>query len=282
MKKILIPTDFSDNAYGALAYAAQLYAEEDCTFFLLHSYTPAIYQSEYVLHSPGQIGLGDIYRIDSEDGLKQFRERAISEFNNPKHRFETHSAFRVLTEAIGSLVEEREIDLIVMGTQGATGAKELFLGSNTVHAIKRAKCPILAIPFPYQFKSPAKILFPTDYEIDYRPNLFRELFFIADLHKAAIEVVHIRQNHEPDAEQDTNKGKLVHLLSDLEHHFHEMPDQGIIEAIHNLQATYDIDLLVMVRNKHTFLENLFSKPVINQIGFHTAIPFLVLPYHLLD
>ena len=43
MKKILIPTDFSDNAYGALAYAAQLYAEEDCTFFLLHSYTPAIY-----------------------------------------------------------------------------------------------------------------------------------------------------------------------------------------------------------------------------------------------
>src|SRR5690606_13556905 len=105
------------------------YADVECTFFLLHSYTPAIYQAEYVLHSPGQIALGDIYRIDSEDGLKQFREKTIAEFNNPKHRFEIHSAFSVLMEAIDELVAERKIDLIIMGTQGATGAKEIFLGS---------------------------------------------------------------------------------------------------------------------------------------------------------
>lgn len=282
MKKILIPTDFSENAYGAMTYAVQLFAEEECTFFLLNSYTPAIYQSEYLLHSPGQIGLGDIYRIDSEDGLKHFRDRIITEYKNPKHRFEIHSAFSVLMEAIDDLVEEENIDMIIMGTQGATGAKEIFLGSNTVHAIKRAKCPILAIPFPYQFKPPKKILFPTDYEIDYRPDLLRELFFITDLHKATIDVVHIRNNYEPDAEQKINKEKLMHLLLDKEHHFHEVPDQGIIEAINDLQVKYSIDLLVMVRNKHTFLENLFSKPVINQIGFHTAIPFLVLPHHLLN
>ena len=282
MKKILIPTDFSDNAYGAIAYAVQLYAEEECTFFLLHSYTPAIYQSEYLLHSPGQVGLGDIYRIDSEDRLKQFREKIISGFNNPKHRFEIHSAFSVLMEAIDDLVAEKEIDLIIMGTQGATGAKEIFLGSNTVHAIKRAKCPILAVPFHFEFEAPKNILFPTDYEIDYHLHLLREVFLILALHKATIEVMHIRNNYKLEDQQEINKGKLGQLLLDKNHHFHEVPDQGILEAINSFQVKHHINLLVMVRNKHTFLENLFSKPVINQIGFHTNIPFLVLPYHLLN
>lgn len=277
MKKILIPTDFSENAYGAMCYAAQLYAETECTFFLLHSYTPAIYQSEYLLHSPGQIGLGDIYRIDSEDNLKLFREKIVSAFRNPKHRFEIHSAFSVLTEAIDDMVEEEKIDLIIMGTQGATGAKEIFLGSNTVHAIKRAKCPVLVIPFPFGFKTPHKILFPTDYGLDYNRDHLKELLLIADLQMATIEVMHISQNYDSDPEEKVNKNKLKQLLSGRTHHFHEMPDQEILEAINDFQVNNDINFLAMIRNKHSFWENLFSKPVIDQIGFHTQIPFLVVP-----
>ncbi|HUH45632.1 MAG TPA: universal stress protein [Arenibacter sp.] len=282
MKKILIPTDFSENAYGAMTYAVQLFEGEECTFYLLNSYTPAIYQSEYLLHSPGQIGLGDIYRIDSEDGLKHFRDRIITEYGNPKHRFEVRSAFSVLMEAIDDLVEEEEIDLIIMGTQGATGAKEIFLGSNTVHAIKRAKRPILAIPFRFEYNAPKKILFPTDYEIDYSTDLLKEVFLIADLHQATIDVLHIKNNYDFDNDLEMGKSKLKGLLSDKKHHFHEVPDRGIIEAINEAQIKYTSNFLVMVRNKHSFLENLFSKPVINQIGFHTKIPFLVLPYHLLN
>lgn len=282
MKKILIPTDFSENAYGAMSYAVQLFAEEECTFFLLHSYTPAIYQSEYLLHSPGQVGLGDIYRIDSEDGLNHFRDRIISEYKNPKHQVEIRSAFSVLMEAIDDLVEEENIDLIFMGTQGATGAKEILLGSNTVHAIKRAKRPILAIPFHFEYEAPRRILFPTDYEIDYSTDFLADVFRIADLHDASIDVLHIKNNYDFDDTLKRNKKELENLLKDKKHHFHEVPDQGIIEAINDAQMKYDINFLVMVKNKHSFWENLFSKPVINQIGFHTNIPFLVLPYHLLE
>ena len=60
MKRIILPTDFSQNAYNAICYAIRLFKEVECTFYLVHTYTPAIYQAEYVLHSPGQIGLGDI------------------------------------------------------------------------------------------------------------------------------------------------------------------------------------------------------------------------------
>ncbi|MCM4169121.1 hypothetical protein KCTC52924_00112 [Arenibacter antarcticus] len=281
MKKVLIPTDFSDNAYGAVSYAVQLLANEECTFHLLHTYTPAIYQSEYLLHSPGQVGLGDIYRLDSEEMLNKLNQRLLADFKNPKHQFETHSAFSIFMEAMDDMVVEKQIDLIIMGTQGATGAKEIFLGSNTVHAIKRAKCPILAVPFSFEYNSPKKILFPTDYEIEYSSSLVKELLFMAKLHSAIVDVMHISNNLELSSFQKENKAKLSGLLGGVEHNFHEVPDQGIIEAINNLQAKFKSNFLVMVKNKHSFLENLFLKPVINQIGFHTTIPFLVLPHHLM-
>jgi len=279
MKKILIPTDFSDNAYGAISYAVNLFKNEECTFYLLHTYTPAIYQSEYLLNSPGQVGLGDIYRTDSEKRLEELKAKIVTNYSNPRHHFITISAFSVLIEAIDELVESKELDLIVMGTQGATGAKEIFLGSSTVYTIKRAKCPVLAIPFNYNFETLGDILFPTDYEIEYSSALLKELLFISALHKSTIDVMHVCTSYELDPGQKNNKTKLDDLLSETEHKFHELPDQGIIEAINNIQAEKQAQLLVMVKNKHSFLENLFLKPVINQIGFHTSIPFLVLPYH---
>ncbi len=54
MKNILLPTDFSDNAYNALRYAAELYKEEDCTFFLLNTYTPPIQHAKYAMDTPAQ------------------------------------------------------------------------------------------------------------------------------------------------------------------------------------------------------------------------------------
>ncbi|MBU2906290.1 universal stress protein [Arenibacter algicola] len=281
MKNILIPTDFSDNAYKAISYAVLLLKDENCTFYLLHTYTPAIYQSEYLLHSPGQLGLGDIYRTDSEKKLEDLKLKVISEFDNPKHLFKTYSAFSVLMEAIDELVESKNMDLLIMGTQGATGAKEIFLGSSTVHTIQRAKCPVLAIPFDFDVKMPTKILFPTDYEIEYNFELIKQVLFIAKVHKSTLDIMHVRSGYELNEEQKKNKSKLDHLLAGTKHKFHELPDQGIIEAINSIHSELHPQMLVMVKNKHSFLENLFLKPVINQIGFHSSIPFMVLPYNLL-
>ena len=76
-----------------------------------------------MLHSPGQIGLGDFYQTDSDERLAEMKERAEAQFNNPKHTLYTHSAFNVLVDEILDVVKKEEADLVVMGTQGATGAK---------------------------------------------------------------------------------------------------------------------------------------------------------------
>lgn len=278
MKRIILPTDFSQNALNANRYALKLLEDQECTFYLMNTYTPAIYQSEYVLHSPGQIGLGDIYQSESQEQLEKLQNQLQQEFKNPKHTLMTHSAFNILVDEVLSMTEYEKADLVVMGTQGASGAKEIFLGTHTVHVIKKSKKPVLAIPAEYSFNVPTSILFPTDYEIDYQEEELSALIEIANMVDAEIHVLHIASGFGLTDIQKKNKATLERILTSLNSRFYEVSNQEIIEGINNFQKEHKVDLLAMVQNKHTFLERLFLEPVIKKIGFHVSIPFMVMPH----
>ncbi len=277
MKKIILPTDFSEIAHNAIRYALRLFQGEECTFYLLHTYTPAIYQAEYLLHSPGQIGLGDIYQTQTTTQLEAQQSKLQKEFKNPKHTFKIHAAFNILVDEILEISENEKADLVVMGTQGASGAKELLLGSNTVHVMKKAICPVLAIPPKFEYENPKEILFPTDYEVDYTEPRLRMLLEVARMHLSSVEVMHVSMGYDLTEPQLRHKAKLEHILGKIAHLFHEVPNQEIIGAINNFQIKKPMNLLAMVKNKHTFMERLFIEPVIKKIGFHITIPFLVIP-----
>ncbi len=277
MKRIVLPTDFSDNAYNAILYAVKLFKEQECTFYLLNTYTPAIYQAEYVIHSPGLIGLGDVYAESSISRLEKLKAKIEKEFKNPRHTFMIHSAFSLLVDEVLDTVKKEKADLVIMGTQGATGAKEIFLGSHTVHVIKKATCPVIAVPSEFEYEKPKEILFPTDFEVDYSEEQLRQLLDIAKNHISSIEVMHVSTGYELTEAQEKNKQKLDKLLSNTAHLFHDLPNQTVIDGINSFQMKKRMNFLVMIQNKHTFLERLFIEPVIKKVGFHINIPFMVIP-----
>ncbi|WP_297796382.1 universal stress protein [uncultured Eudoraea sp.] len=277
MKRIILPTDFSHNAYNAISYALNLMKDEEATFYLLNTYTPAIYQTEYLLQSPGQIGLGDIYQSESINQLEELKKQLETEFKNPKHTLITHSAFNILVDEVASLVINEEADLVIMGTQGATGAQEIFLGTHTVHVIKKATCPVIAIPAEFDYLTPKEILFPTDFEVDYSEEQLRSLVHLAKIHNSRIDVIHISSGYDLTEDQLKNKTKLEKILGKIPNSFHDLPSQEIITGINDFQSKNNMNLLVMIQNKHTFLESLFIEPVIKKIGFHVSIPFMVIP-----
>ena len=277
MKKIILPTDFSYNAYNAISYAMNLLKDEEATFYLLNTYTPAIYQTEYLLHSPGQIGLGDIYQSESINQLEELKKQLEKEFKNPKHTLIPHSAFNILVDEVSAMVASEEADLVIMGTQGATGAKEIFLGTHTVHVIKKATCPVIAIPADFDYEIPKKILFPTDYEVEYSEKQLTGLLNLSKIHNSSIEVIHISSGYDLTDLQLQNKAKLEKILEEIPHLFHDLPNQEIITGINNFQLENKMNMLAMIQNKHTFLESLFIEPVIKKIGFHVSIPFMVIP-----
>ena len=276
MTRILLPTDFSENALTAIRYALTLYKDLKCTFFLLNSYMPPVYHTEYLMGSPAQIGLGDIVQQNSQDNLEALKNTLEKEFNNPLHTFITHSALNVLSSEITRTVEAEKIDIIVMGTQGASGAKEILLGTNTVHVIKNAKCPVLVIPSGFEYEAPEQILFPNDFEVWLDKYSLEQLLKITKSHVSQVNVMHVYTGDELNTTQQKNKEQLAKVLSESGF-FHEVPSNEVIAAINEFQIKQKINLLVMIQNKHTFFERLFIEPVIKKIGFHVTVPFLVIP-----
>lgn len=278
MRHILLPTDFSDNSWNAIKYAIKLFKDQACVFVLLNTYTPVIYNVEYVLGYPAQFGLGDVMRDTSQENLKELVAKITEEFpDNSKHKFETLSRFDTLISGIKEFMNKHTTHVIVMGTKGATGAKEILFGSNTVHVFKEIKCPVLAIPSNFEFENPHEILFPTDLEVSYRDTQLNLLKEIAISHNSRVNAMHVSTGYEFTEAKTNNKLELESIFKNISFLFHEIKSMDVTEAINEFQIKSKINLLVMINNKHSFFENLFFQSKLKQIGFHLTIPFLVIP-----
>ncbi|MBU2920533.1 universal stress protein [Winogradskyella psychrotolerans] len=274
MKQILLPTDFSDNSWSAIVYALKLYANETCAFYFLHSWS--------FLESTSRTYITSTY-------VDQLKEKSIKELNelkgrvevvnkNPNHAFQVIHTSEVLQDAIETAIKKYNIDMIIMGTKGATGAKEFFFGSNTVNTIQKIKqCPILIIPDGLDFVEPKQITFPTDFKRFYGDEIL-ELIQLSSLYDSQIRVLHINKEDKLTDLQIDNMGVLKKYLKNNEYSFHWMPDYAKkSETIHDFIEELEINILVMIKYEHNIIENIINEPVIKKLGFQVTIPFLVIP-----
>ncbi|WP_190811016.1 universal stress protein [Flagellimonas sp. S3867] len=277
MKQILIPTDFSKNARNAVAYGLNFLKNQQCNIHFLHTYTPAFHRMDYVMGGPTFSAIPDPTVELSLIGLEKTVNYAKEKFSNHKHKYNMLSSFNTLTDEIRTACEKWDISLVIMGTQGATGAKEIFLGTNTVHTLRKAQVPVLVIPENCTYSKVKTILFPTDYLSDYK---MEELEFLIDqvkVQNAEIVVLHINEKAHISEIQKKNKQLLAEKLKDTKHKFAWDNENLMPDAIHQFIQKNDIDLLVMMNRKHNFFERLLIKPNVDTMGFHTTIPFLVIP-----
>jgi nucleotide-binding universal stress UspA family protein len=276
MKTILLPTDFSKNAWNAMVYAVTLFKDEVCTFYILNAYTPAFYRIDYFVGGPVQSAVPDVGVDISLAGLERTLNQLKKKYSNPKHRFETVSAFNTLTEQIKESCESLHVDLVIMGTQGATGAKEIFLGSNTVHVALTSQTPVLAVPAKYTFEKMKKVLLPTAFDGTYKENELEPLLLVLKKFKATLHVVHVLAGDVLTKTQLTHKEQLSKQLSSVKTVWQDITEEYMPNVVHDYVAKNDIDLVVMMNRKHSFLERLLLKQNVESVGYHSAVPFLVL------
>ena len=275
MKHILLATDFSDNAWNAITYAMQFFKNEKCKFYFLHTYTPAFYRADYALGGAMYSAIPDVGVDVSLAQLEKTLEDVQEQFPNENHTFEIVSAYNILTDEVNQLSKKKDIDLIVMGTQGATGAKKLFLGSNTVFVIRKAKVPILAIPENCKFRAPRKILFPSDFLYPYKKNEVYNIIEMAKMHGAKIILFHVWEVHDITESQEKNKNSLLKELKNVLFEQVQIEGKKLPEAVLDYIDENDIDLLAMMNRNHSFFERVLVRQNVDQIGFHVKIPFLV-------
>ncbi|MEB8328867.1 universal stress protein [Flavobacteriaceae bacterium KMM 6897] len=276
MKTILIPTDFSDNALNAISYAVKFFKYQRCDMYLMHAYADEVYSNS------GDISTSDfeIFKDKIKKKVDGDLEKLLVKINeispNPRHQYKTLSVFGSLIDSANDFVEEMNIDIVVMGTKGATNDQKLTFGSHTVQVLKYVQCPVLAIPENYEYIKPKKILFPTDYMAPYKRRELKLLCDLACSYRSEIHFLYLSRFEKLARRQEDNKMFLEGALQELALIFEIVDSEERTETIQKYIEINDIQLLVMVNSRHSFLENMLYQSTIDQLGLAIKVPFLVM------
>lgn len=276
-KRILIPTDFSKNALNAIRYAVDLYAKQNCDFYFLNVFNLENYTTnKLILPEPGSSEY-EAAKADSEKSFFKLLEILELHNDNPKHTYHTISTLNFLSEAMKQLIAKKSIDLVVMGTQGASGTKGVIFGSNTVNAMEKIReCPILAIPENVRFAPLNEIVFPTDFKTSYKRKEMDYLIDIVQMHNAAVRILHISNTEELSKSQEENKKLLEDIFNTIEFTFHTLTKINLADGITTFVASRNSDMIAFINKKHFFFGSVFSKPLVKEIGYDATTPILAL------
>ncbi|MCI5059138.1 MAG: universal stress protein [Flavobacteriales bacterium] len=269
--RILIPTDFSETAKAAFEYVYELFGKE-AHYDILNCYYDLSVE-----------GVGEPYM----EVLKSSSEkRMLEEFDRIKEKYDiAEGKLRGLSNygtpifGIKSATQETKYDLVTMGTHGASGMKELFIGSNTAEALKNLEVPLLVVPVGAEEPKIENIVFAADYQFLDQDKL-DILRRIAEPQKAKLWALHIEQpvlSIDDRTEQRVEQIILKRAISDFEHQFVDLPQGNIEKSITQFVERHDGDLLVMVRREYSFVENLIKTSQTKKMAMHTKVPLLVLP-----
>jgi nucleotide-binding universal stress UspA family protein len=279
-KRLLVPTDFSKNALNAVRYAVDLYSEVSCDFYFLNAFQISGYSIDSLTPPEPEDVAYKAAKEESEAGLARLLELLELHNDNPRHEYHTIPTFNSLLFAIRTTIAQYDIDLIVMGTKGITGAESLIFGTNTINVMEGiTECPVLAVPEDYRYTPPREIVFPTDYKAPYKRREINYMMEIARLHKAFIRVLHIKNEPKLSREQESNRKLLMAILEDSDHSFHTLEDIKIHKGIGAFVESRESDMVAFINRKHTFLGKILSRPLVKELGYHYNMPLLALNDH---
>lgn len=276
-KRILIPTDFSRNAYNAIKYAMELYNREYCDFFILNSYFLSGYSKENLLSPQPTDKALNVVKEKSEKNLERLKVQMSYYEQNEKHSFNFISEFGSFFDVMKKVVEREDIELVVMGTQGETDNKTVILGSNAVNAMEKIRnCPVMAIPSTVLFKEPNEIVFPTSFRTHYKQRELATLVEISRLLNSPIRILHIQKDRALSKAQLENKVLLETILDPASFTHHRLYNVDLKDGVSCFVQSRQSEMIAIVNKKHNFFGSIFSNPMVKELGKHTNVPLLAM------
>jgi nucleotide-binding universal stress UspA family protein len=281
MKKILVPTDFSENALKAALYAAEIAQRNGATIFFLNTVPLGAEKLDEPL--PLRDKYAAIVLDELSDELEQFRSSVTSVYTTIKTEVRVMNG--AIIESIVDFSTDNEIDFIVMGTKGASGIKEVLIGTVAAGTISKSGIPVLIVPREYEVEEPGAILFAT-HHFEEDTNLLDAITSIAKLFSATMHVVvFIDTDSTEPAEYLKNKHQLDHYLSFLTTTYPDLSFIGEIidgkdfeNEIELYHLKHETDILAIITHPKGFWDKIFHKSVTRKIAFHSTTPVLTVPY----
>tara|TARA_R110000868_G_scaffold340595_1_gene601276 strand:- start:811 stop:1644 length:834 start_codon:yes stop_codon:yes gene_type:complete len=275
MKHILVPIDFSNNSINAITYAMELFKNTTCSFYILHV---------------GKLNQSDIannafltFPTSTEQSVEQKFKANFSKIKklnfNTKHHFFPLLEYGNIIDKIRETVHNKKIDLIVMGTKGASGIKEKIIGSNTGDVITKVPVNLLVIPEKATYKTLKNISFPTDYNTFYSYKILNTLTELLHLDEGNLRVINASTKKKLNIVQLKNKAYLQDYLEEVfedTHSFHSINNMKVKNAIEDFTNDGKTDMILMAAKSINFLQQILFDTTIQKLSFHTTVPLFVL------
>ncbi len=274
MKNILLLTDFSENSSNAIQYALNLYKRDTCSFFILHVKSSTSYTTDDLMSS-GNKSIYDSIIEDEKNKLSSIITQLKKDFKTEDFQFETMVDYDVLTDSIKQVVIAKKIDLIVMGSNGVTGAKEIVFGSNTINVIRKVDCDILVIPEGFKYEEPKEMLLPLDSLDSISGTPFLKTLKFLKKSQSSIHILRINPSGIMPDEQKEDLNHIAYFLKDTPHKYRVVNNISIDNVVNSYIQTNDINLTVIIVQKESLFERFFMGSSTAKIGNYLLVPLLV-------
>ncbi len=275
MIKILVPTDFSICATNAANVALQIANQLNGEVHFYHRMDiPQIWNDlsieEKKVFTETQVSIKKAH-----EALNQLEKK--SKENYPGIGITTTFSQGHLITTIGQYVDTFDIDLIVMGSHGASGINEWLIGSNTQKVVRLAHCPVLTIKNPIDKIDFNHIVFAANYDSNLKPA-FRQIIDFARLFDAHIHLLTVDTPsfyQEPQYAVIESMEEFRHLCEGkVKCSIHHFEDLNTLQGIKHFSEEFDIKMVAMATHGRRKLARAIMGSLTETVVNHLEIPVL--------
>ncbi|MDH5397988.1 MAG: universal stress protein [Cyclobacteriaceae bacterium] len=187
MKKLLVPVDFSDQAKYALDFATNMAKKINVLIDVIHV------ADLPVTADPMGVNLQAYFSADLITQLEENLTEKLREFTKsiPKKQQGTcELKWGNPFSGISGYLGENDVDMIIMGTKGTSGVRELFVGSNAEKVVRHVKCPVITLKNPIDITDIKRIVFGNDLSLQ-QDQLAGKIKYLQNIFDARLDIVRI-------------------------------------------------------------------------------------------
>ncbi len=270
MNKILVPTDFSEQAENALKVAAMLAKKHDAEIYLLHMMEiPMSHTDPINAHSDIPEAL-----FFMKLAHKKFEDLMDSDFLEGLTVHETVKADITFNE-IKDACKELDVDLIVMGSHGASGIKEMFVGSNAEKVVRTSEVPVLVIKNEHSTFEISDFVFASDFKND-NTETYRQAVKFAKAVGAKIHLLMVNTANNFITSHDA-KTRINDFISGQTFENYTITihnDTSIEQGVLNFSKDIDADLIGISTHGRQGIAHFFNSSISEDLVNHAKRPVI--------
>jgi nucleotide-binding universal stress UspA family protein len=275
MKKILVPIDFSETSENAFVYALEMAKLYKAELVLLHSFELPVLDSQTI--PLNYVEIYDTLELANSDHFSDEMSKleAIAKEQDASHIRMNHILMDgELTYCIKEVIRQENIDFVVMGTHGASGWFDTFLGTNTSSLISDIEIPVLSVSHDTKFHKMETIGFTTRYKEE-DMHALKEVLVLAKKMNAKVKCLYVKTMDSEFRGEAINFWETYYENEDdLE--FFIIPSEDIEGTIEDFLTNQSIDMLAMVAHKKSFFTQLFTTSTTQKMSLHSKTPILAI------